>query len=293
MVHFTYQGSRLAGSVRRWVKDILTPRFGPIEAGAMTDLMFSHVMGWDRTRSIVNSDRELSEYAMDQLTRILDRVMNGEPLQYVVGKCRFYGMDFEVNPSVLIPRVETEELVECIVRECDSRTDLRVLDIGTGSGAIAVALARNLRWPSVTALDVSAEALETARRNATRYKTKIDFLHADVMTWEPKPGSWDVIVSNPPYVTESERIEMERHVTDHEPSLALFVPDENPLLFYTRIAGIAMKGLVNGGRLYFEINPRFAGALEQMLLAEGFEQVNVINDLSGKQRIAVAEKRKD
>ncbi len=200
-------------------------------------------------------------------------------------------MDFKVNRNVLIPRQETEELVDMIVNE-NKRSDLRVLDIGTGSGAIAVALCRNLRFPRVTAIDISDKALEVAGENARRLHANVFLRQKDIFTYMPPEDSYDIIVSNPPYIPEEEKAGMERNVLDHEPALALFVPDSAPLLYYSRISEVAIRALAPGGLLYLEINPRFADALREMLQKEGFVNVNIINDISRRQRFIKAERPK-
>ena len=193
-------------------------------------------------------------------------------------------MDLKVDRSVLIPRHETEELVDLIVDGNKGRQDLRVLDIGTGSGAIAIALSRNLPFAHVTAIDISEAALKIARENARALHADIDFIRQDVFTWQPAPESFDIIVSNPPYIANSEKAAMDSNVLDYEPHSALFVPDSEPLIFYSRIATIAIGALAGGGRLYFEINPLFAADLVRMLGAEGFRDIEVHKDISRRDR---------
>lgn len=265
----------------------LSPTYGEGEARAMTRLIFHHLKEWNVTDLVINEDRELSDYVVGKINMIIDRILDGEPLQYVLGEARFYGMNFKVSPAVLIPRPETEELVDMIVRE-NQGSDLRVLDVGTGSGAIAVALSRNLLFSRVTAIDISEEALAVARRNAKNLHARIDFMHEDIFCYEPLPESFDIIVSNPPYIAESEKKGMERNVLEHEPGQALFVSDDNPLIYYSRIAEVGLASLLPGGRLYFEINPRFSADLQKMLESDGYTDVRVVNDISHRPRFAVA-----
>lgn len=265
----------------------LGPEFGDGEAKAMIRLIFHAVKGWSVTDLIINSDREVSDFTVEMVNSIIARLKKKEPLQYILGEARFYGMNFKVTPDVLIPRPETEELVDLIVRE-NSASDLRVLDIGTGSGAIAIALSRNLRFPVVTAVDISGAALDIAGENAVRLKAGIHFEIRDIFTWEPPRDSFDIIVSNPPYIAESEKSVMEANVLDYEPALALFVPDGNPLLYYSRIAHVAAGSLVSRGRLYFEINPRFVEGLVSLLSHEGFTDIRIIDDISHRKRFAAA-----
>lgn len=232
----------------------LEPVYGPGEARDMVRLLFHAFKGWNATDLVIHGDAPVSEWLRAKCEDAVTRVLSGEPVQYVAGEAYFYGMDFHVAPGVLIPRPETAELVDLIVKE-NPAADLRVLDVGTGSGAIAVALARNLKFPEVTAIDISDRALDIARRNAERLKARIDIRKEDVFTFTSTPRSFDLIVSNPPYITENEKIHMEANVIGHEPDLALFVSDDNPLVYYSRIAEVGREALVAGGRLYFEINP--------------------------------------
>ncbi|MDE6682525.1 MAG: peptide chain release factor N(5)-glutamine methyltransferase, partial [Muribaculaceae bacterium] len=203
----------------------------------------------------------------------------------------FYGMNLSVDSSTIITRPETEELVDMIVKEWSGSSDLRVLDIGTGSGAIAIALARNLPFSQVTAIDISQDALKAAQRNAEKLKAKIRFLNEDVFRYEPDPHSFDIIVSNPPYIDESEKAAMESNVLDYEPHTALFVPDATPLIFYSRIAEIASAALTEKGMLYFEINPRHSEELCDLLRNEGFADVEIHRDIHGKERFISARKK--
>lgn len=269
--------------------DSLTPLYGNGEAKAIVRLIFHSLKGWNATDLIVNGDREASEFLLEKIKSAVDRILAGEPVQYVLGESRFYGMDILTDRRVLIPRQETEELVEAIIKE-NPEKDLRVLDVGTGSGAIAIALARNLKFPEVTAIDISKDALDLAKENASRLHARIKFEQADIFDYMPAPDTFDIIVSNPPYIAESEKEEMEANVLDFEPSLALFVPDENPLIYYSRISEAALTGLKRGGKLYFEINPRFASDLQSMLSQEGFSDVRILEDISHKKRFAIARK---
>ena len=220
----------------------------------------------------------------------LERLASGEPFQYVMGQTEFCGLPFKVTPAVLIPRPETEELAATIVSENAGRKGLSVLDIGTGSGAIAVTLAKNLPGASVTALDVSEEALAVASENAESNKVAIRFLKFDILCETPLPGRYDLIVSNPPYVPERDRAVMHRNVLEHEPALALFVPDDRPLLFYEAIAEKAAVVLNAGGRLYLETHENYHPELKQLLEAFGFVNVECRNDLFGRPRFVVATK---
>lgn len=274
-------------SLDRLIRRRLEPEYGVGEARAMSRLIFHNLKGWNATDLIVNGDSPASDWLQEQVERILNRLQSGEPLQYILGEARFYGMDLEVTPDVLIPRPETEELVDLIVSENNQR-DLRVLDVGTGSGAIAIALSRNLPFARVTAIDVSKPALEVAERNAKMLHANIDFRLCDVFTYLPPKDSFDIIVSNPPYIADSEKKDMSRNVLEYEPHSALFVPDDNPLIYYSRIATIGLDALSSGGKLYFEINPLYATALRKMLATDGYEDVRIIRDISRRDRFAAA-----
>ncbi len=281
-------------TVKECIRDIrlrLSPIYGEGEAKAMTRLIFHSLKGWNVTDMIIHEGDEVSEYIAGKISDIVGRLLKNEPIQYILGEAYFYGLNLFVDPSTLIPRPETEELVDMIIKEWGSRSDLRVLDIGTGSGAIAIALSRNLPFSEVTAIDISQEALKVAERNASNLKARIRFINEDVFSFSPHPHSFDIIVSNPPYIDESEKAEMESNVLDYEPHSALFVPDATPLIFYSRIAEIASKALDRGGRLYFEINPLHAGQLLTMLRNEGFIKVECHRDIHGKERFISATRK--
>lgn len=268
----------------------LTPIYGKYEADAMIRLIFHYLKGWDQTAMVVNSDLPVSDRMLDNVGKILLRLEHHEPLQYILGEARFYGMDLNVTPDVLIPRPETAELVDMIVDGYRHTSDLTALDIGTGSGAIAIALSRNLPYSQVTAVDISSAALRVAQENGKALGTKITFLQEDIFKWDPKEESFDIIVSNPPYIPEEEKAGMEDNVLKYEPGLALFVPDEDPLRYYRRIAELSATALKPGGHLYFEINPRFASQLTCLLESLGYKDVTVSRDSRNQLRFADATK---
>ncbi len=274
------------------LRDTLRPIYGAGETQAIIRIMFHYLKGWDTVDILIHESDELSPFMKSEVDKILSRLMNHEPIQYITGEARFNGLTLKVTPDVLIPRPETDELVDIIVKENSNAEDLRILDIATGSGCIAIALSRALKFSHVSALDVSDKALKVAEENAKKLKTDIKFIHADIFKWMPD-DKYDIIVSNPPYIDESEKNAMEPNVLDHEPASALFVPDDNPLIFYKRITQIARDALSAKGELYFEINPRHADELSRHLSSEGFVNVEIIRDSFGKQRFIKASQNEE
>lgn len=266
----------------------LIPIYGKGEAEAIIRLIFHHLKGWTLTDMLIHQQDELSDFVKQEIDGILERLLKYEPIQYITGEARFFGMDMKIKPGVLIPRPETEELVDLIIDDNKNRDDLRVLDLCTGSGCIAIALARNLPFSKVTALDFSDIAMEVAEENARLLKTRIKFIKADIFDKDILnilgKERYDIIVANPPYVMDKEALEMEHNVLDYEPHEALFVRDEEPLVFYDAISGIALKILDPKGKLYFEINPLLGEKLKKMLKDKGFQDVTLISDTSGKKR---------
>lgn len=268
----------------RGLQSKLSPIYGEGEAKAMVRLIFHSLKGWNLTDMLIHADTTASEYLVVKTEEILSRLLKHEPIQYILNEAYFYGMNLKVNRSTLIPRPETEELVDMIVKENNDCKDLSVLDVGTGSGAIAIALSRNLPFSRVSAIDISAKALTVAKENAKDLHAKINFMEADVFKYEPSSNIFDIIVSNPPYIDDSEKNDMDSNVLNYEPHSALFVPDDNPLIYYTRIATMALDSLKKDGKLYFEINPRHAYELRSYLEREGFTDVSIVKDINGKDR---------
>ncbi|MDR1517904.1 MAG: peptide chain release factor N(5)-glutamine methyltransferase [Dysgonamonadaceae bacterium] len=231
----------------------------------------------------------LSDSQGYEIEDIVSRLKKSEPLQYIFGEVEFYGLPFIVNPSVLIPRPETEELVEWIVSE-NSHASPSVLDIGTGSGCIAVALAKKIPGAAVSAWDVSKGALATASRNAQRNSVAVEFAERDALLAADDGRKFDIIVSNPPYVAESEKADMDRVVLDYEPHIALFVPDDDALCFYRAIADTAFRQLNAGGKLYFEINRAKGEKILALLKDKGFANATLKKDISRNNRMIRAEK---
>ena len=233
---------------------------------------------------------ELDNDNYDFLQNALLKLKNQIPIQYIVGETAFYGLMFKVDKNVLIPRPETEELVEWILqnlpvgRQVPKNESIKILDVGTGSGCIAISLAKNLPNAEVSAIDISAEALNVAKNNATMNQVKIDFILADILNLETLENDFDIIVSNPPYVRELEKSQMQQNVLSNEPHIALFVKDENPLLFYDKIAELAKKHLTENGVLYFEINQYLGKETVDLLKSKDFKNIELKKDIYGVDR---------
>ena len=221
-----------------------------------------------------------------EITHCMEQLKRHAPVEYITGEALFYGRSFSVTPDVLIPRPETEELVEKILSTHSGEEGMRVADFCTGSGCIAITLSLELPHSKVTAFDISLPALQIARQNARRMQARVIFEQTNVLELpSATQPTYDIIVSNPPYVLEQEKKEMRPNVLEHEPSLALFVPDHNPLLFYEAIGRYAFQSLFPGGALYFEINERYGQACSQLLSEIGFSSIDRFTDLFGKERI--------
>lgn len=254
------------------------------EAQSLIYWLFEHHLGLRR----VDMAGFLDENHLPQnFYSDLERLKMGEPIQYILGKAPFYGHEFYVSPATLIPRNETEELVHLILKENKS-AGLKVLDIGTGTGCIPISLALEMAGPEVYGLDVSPEALDIARKNAKFLRANVTFLQADILKEIPSVKDVDILVSNPPYIPEAEKAEMHRNVLDFEPALALFVSNEDPLIFYRVIAEKGLDILKMDGKLYFEINENFGNAVLNLLMKLGYRNPEIIKDLNGKDRIVKA-----
>lgn len=267
----------------------LTPIYGDSEARWLFRTIMEHLKGWNQVELALRADKEVSDFIVGRVDEAVGRLLEGEPVQYIYGDTYWYGMTLKVSPAVLIPRPETEELVDIIVKN-NPKSDLKVLDICTGSGCIAVALARSLNFPEVSGIDISDDALAIARANADALKVKVNFSKADALSLPDIENTFDIIVSNPPYVLESEKSGMDKNVLDHEPHIALFVPDNDGLKFYKAIALYAKQALTDKGHLYFEINSLTAGQLKSWMEGEGWNDVELLTDMYGKTRFMIAEK---
>ncbi|WP_417008180.1 peptide chain release factor N(5)-glutamine methyltransferase [Bacteroides congonensis] len=275
--------NRITNYIRQSLQDIYPPE----EVKALTMLICCDMLCLDALDIYLGKDMILSECKERELENIIFRLQKNEPIQYIRGFAEFDGRRFKVAPGVLIPRPETVELVELVARENASAR--RLLDIGTGSGCIAISLDEKLPEAEVEAWDISEDALAIARENNKELAADVTFLQRDVLSddWKKVP-SFDVIVSNPPYVTEAEKKDMDANVLDWEPELALFVPDDDPLRFYRRIADLGRELLLPDGKLYFEINQAYGRETAHILEMNQYHDVRVIRDIFGKERIVTA-----
>lgn len=259
------------------------------EIGSFFYILTEKYLNLKRVAIALELERKLTSDEISILEDALTQLEKEIPIQYIISETEFYGLPFKVNSSVLIPRPETEELVEWIVKDCSEINQcLSILDIGTGSGCIAIALADSIPYSNVVAMDSSTKALEIAQENALLNQVSITFIEQDILTINKLDKTYDIIVSNPPYVMISEKQKMQANVLNYEPHEALFVPDENPLMFYKSIAEIAIKSLKQKGTLYFEINEAFGAETVGMLQELGFKNVVLRKDVFGKNRMIKA-----
>jgi release factor glutamine methyltransferase len=267
--------------------ETLLPVYDAVEAESFFYLILEQKLKMRRIDLALQPDFDLAEAQMVEWNSILKELLDEVPIQYLLGTTSFYGLDFEVNSNVLIPRPETEELVAWILSDCKQEPlkDFKILDIGTGSGCIAIALAKNISQAEIAAIDVSAEALELAQKNAQTNGVPVTFLCQNILETEDLQGQFDVIVSNPPYVRNLEKAEIKKNVLEHEPHLALFVEDNDALLFYRKIATLAQKNLKENGKLYFEINQYLGLEMVGLLTAMGFVDVELRKDIYGNDRM--------
>lgn len=269
----------------------LEKEFPKEEVLSFFNILVEHYLQMSRIQVALDREKELSGPELHQMEAALERLMRHEPVQYIIGKKEFYGLNFMVNENVLIPRPETEELVDWILKDLQAgnKKKISILDIGTGSGCIAVSLAKNLPEAKVKALDFSAEALDVARKNAEDNAVEVVFVQADILKTEDLESHFDVIVSNPPYVRELEKTEMQRNVLEHEPEMALYVKDEDPLIFYRKITALAENALNPRGAIYFEINQYLEKETAALLQEKDF-LTSLKKDIFGVERMLKGQK---
>lgn len=272
-----------------YLREQLNKSYEPQEANALARIIFCDMLGQSNVDYYLCKDMDLSGNEEEKVKSILQRLEKYEPIQYIEGKKYFSGREFFVRQGVLIPRPETEELVELAAQAC--KPNAKILDIGTGSGCIAISLAKKLPEAEVHAWDISEAALEVAKQNNEQLSASVHFEQHDILTYQATgEEAFDLIISNPPYITESEKAEMETNVLAWEPSIALFVPDNDPLLFYRRIGELALRMLTPNGKLFFEINRAYGDATKQLLCNQGYKNIHIQKDLSGNDRFVYAER---
>jgi release factor glutamine methyltransferase len=274
-------------------KTELTNVYDPQESEAIILLILSDLLNISKAKLKAFPETEIGFQQADKLQDILQELKTGKPVQYVLGHTEFYGLPFKVTPAVLIPRPETEELVQWIIETVQqSQTPvINILDIGTGSGCIPISIKHNLLNINAFAIDISTDALIMAKANAGLNKTDVNFIEADILNFPTDISlpKFDIIVSNPPYVTLEDKTKMHTNVTDFEPHTALFVPENDPLIFYKAIADFAKKHLIPNGLLFFEINESFGLETVELLQSKSFKNIELRQDMSGHDRMIKAE----
>ncbi|MBN8858388.1 MAG: peptide chain release factor N(5)-glutamine methyltransferase [Sphingobacteriales bacterium] len=275
----------------RYLRDALTALYDQREAGNIADMVMEKISGLKRIDRVLNKGHELDPAQTQLLHRYADNLLQHQPVQYVLQEAWFYGMRLYVDERVLIPRPETEELAEWIIKEEIKKTT--IIDIGTGSGCIAIALKKNVPAADIWAIDISEAALEVAQKNAGMQHTDITFLKADILQEAAQSSlpPFDIIVSNPPYIPASGEKEMSKNVTQYEPHNALFVPDNDPLMFYSAIAAFASGNLNANGHVYMEIHEAMGEAVKDIFEKHGLSDIIIRKDLQGKERMIRAGKR--
>lgn len=271
-------------------KGALSETYPDTEIDSFFYLLAEEFLKLSPVETVLKRDETIAKNSSEIWMDAISRLKNHEPVQYIIGKTEFYNLVFQVNSHVLIPRPETEELVDHILNHISHipKKKLKILDIGTGSGCIAIALAKNLPEAEISAMDVSKEALKMAGINASLNEVNIELIQADVLKLEALSGHYDIIVSNPPYIRFSEKELMQKNVLNFEPELALFVTDSDPLIFYRKIANLAKSGLKENGFLYFEINEFLGDDLIMLLTNLGFKNVQLVTDIYNKNRMVKA-----
>lgn len=259
------------------------------EAKSITQIVFREVLGYNNVQLILNENDLLPASIFEQLDYIAFQLNEHRPVQYILGHTEFYGYKFEVNESVLIPRPETEELVDWIIKDHQADSNINILDIGTGSGCIPISLKLNLPLAKVSSIDISEDAQKLATKNAKSNNADVSFIHADVLALETLPEQYDIVVSNPPYVLESEKAEMRKNVLDYEPSIALFVKNEDPLLFYRKIIQLVERSSRVQTKLYFEINESYAQDVIELFDVQKWQNIELRKDIRSKDRMIKAQ----
>lgn len=275
-------------STINYIKKELESIYSSRESESIAYILLEELLNYSRTQIQLNKTEAIQDEQFEKIKEYIADLKENKPIQYVLGEADFYELKFKVNQHTLIPRPETEELVHAIINE-NKDENLHVLDIGTGSGCIPICLAKHLTNANVTSVDISPGAIKTARENAKLNSVQVRFEERDILNWEAYEWEQlDIIVSNPPYVTNAEKEKMEKNVLDFEPHTALFVSDHDPLIFYQRIAELAQEYLKEGGKLYFEINESLGKEMSELMEQKGFYNIQVRKDINGKDRMMSA-----
>jgi release factor glutamine methyltransferase len=270
----------------QYIRKELQENYSENEIKELTKLIFWEIRDYSFTDMYLKQEERLTDKERDKVYAMVSRLKNSEPFQYVVGRMEFCGLILHINADVLIPRPETEEMVQWIITGQKTSPGV-ILDIGTGSGCIALALKKVFLSSTVLGCDISEKSIEIARENSKRNSLDVQFFPSDILNWR-ETGNWiktDIVISNPPYVTEVEKIHLKKNVIDFEPFLALFVPDRDPLLYYRHIAEFSAVWLNKGGQLYFEINELYGYDVVSMLATLGFSRIELRKDFRGKDRM--------
>ncbi|WP_321305987.1 peptide chain release factor N(5)-glutamine methyltransferase [Marinifilum fragile] len=275
-------------STINYIKKELESIYSSRESESIAYILLEELLNYSRTQIQLNKTEAIQDEQFEKIKEYIADLKENKPIQYVLGEADFYELKFKVNQHTLIPRPETEELVHAIINE-NKDANLNVLDIGTGSGCIPICLAKHLLNADVTSVDISSGAIKTAKENAKLNSVQVRFEERDILNWEAYEWEQlDIIVSNPPYVTNAEKEKMEKNVLDFEPHTALFVSDHDPLIFYRRIAELAQEYLKEGGKLYFEINESLGKEMSELMEQKGFYNIQVRKDINGKDRMMSA-----
>lgn len=279
---------KLHNKLKSELTDTIKQNYSVQEINTTLQWLLEYTLGITRTDILIDKEVALSAIQQEQLNRSIERLNREEPIQYILKECEFYGRKFVVTPNVLIPRPETEELVHLIVQQHTKNKSLKVLDIGTGSGCIAITLNKELSQSKVWALDNSPNALTIARQNALNLQSSIELVEINILVDLPKIKQLDIIVSNPPYVLNSEKANMRQNVLNYEPPTALFVEDADPLLFYRRISEICTHQLASVKWVYLEVHEKFAKEIKELLIKGRFLETHIVQDAQHKDRFIVA-----
>lgn len=271
--------------IRLYLEKELSHIYDANESASLSMIIMKTIFQPYGLHKIYDPQFRINEAQTSEITGIVKELKTGKPYQQVLGETEFFNCKIKVTPDVLIPRPETEELVDLIIRE-NKDFEGEIIDFGTGSGCIAIALAINIPHSKVTGLDISPKALDVARLNAAHNKAEVRFEKNDILDFNPEGKKAGIIVSNPPYVRQSEKAGMKRNVLDFEPSQALFVDDSDPLVFYRKILEIANQILIRGGKVYFEINEALGSEMKDLITSNGYSEVRIMKDLNNRDRIA-------